>query len=174
MYFTLNDDGTYELRHPGFADVSSEDFEFVAQYLESGDFGLKHPEGEEVREAFAQMIAAWSIAETVNMTDLLDHVVDKMERLAPWDMCDVLAFAIQVYKSADLSLPAQQRMKDLLSAEIARHYWSYLEDEQLNGIFIQRLKQLPELERDVYTKRIATLNQNLQPVDDDMDDNEMN
>ncbi|KAF1842403.1 uncharacterized protein K460DRAFT_359016 [Cucurbitaria berberidis CBS 394.84] len=174
LHFAINEAGTWVLSHPGLAEIEPEDFFFVAEYLESGELGHKRPEGEsQVHEAFAQNISAWAAAIKLGMTDLLDHIVDKLERLAPWDMWDIMAFACHVFESSGPSLPAQQRMKDLLATDIAHNFWVYIEDDHLSASFVQRLKDLPELERVIYAKRIAVLKARLygdQVGEDDGDD----
>ncbi|KAF1947832.1 hypothetical protein EJ02DRAFT_449307 [Clathrospora elynae] len=157
-YFDQNDDGIWQLKHPRLHEIEPADFAFAAEFLESGDFGHKYPEGdEEVHEAFAESISAWDTAEKLGMTDLLDHICDKMERIAPWDMWDVLAFACQVFTSPPPDLTAQTRMKDILATDIAEHYWIYIEDDHLSTTFVQRLRDLPELEHVIYVKRAKAL-----------------
>lgn len=174
MRFSHNEDGLWILSHPAFADVEPDDFAYIAEYLESGDFGLKRPNGEEeVQEAFAQIISAWITAQKLDMTDLLDHILDKLERLAPWDMWHVMTFACLTYESQGPCLPAQERLKDMLATDIARNYWIYIEDDHLSASFVQRLKDLPELERDIFIRRTLTLNARLQSEEDeDREDNE--
>jgi hypothetical protein len=170
-YFHLNDEDAWELRHPRLADIEPEDFDFAAEYLESGDFGTKHSEGEEqVGKAFEQLNSAWVTAEKLGMTDLLEHVCDKMERLAPWDMWDVMAFAWEVYKEEAPYLPAQQRMMDMLAAYISEHYWSYIEGREISATFIQGLKDLPELELAIHSKRSTTLKEQLHPEEQSYDE----
>ena len=163
MHFELKE-GQWLLSHPRLAEIDPEDFDLVAEWLESGQLGHKHPEGEEeVQEAFAQNISAWETALKLGMTDLLDHIVDKLERLAPWDMWDIMAFACHVFEETPggSCLPVQERMKDLLATELAQNFWIYIEDEHLSAGFIQRLKDLPELERDIYERRTAAINARL-------------
>src|SRR5689334_14068986 len=55
--FDLNDDGSWELKHPGLSSIEPEDFNYVAEYLESDSFGYINPQGEEeTNEAFIQII----------------------------------------------------------------------------------------------------------------------
>lgn len=158
MYFNLNEDRLWELTHPQLANIEPGDFNFVAQFLENEQFGLQQPEGDEATgEAFAQMISAWESAEKLSAIDLLDHIVDKLERLAPWNLWEILAFACHVYKSLSLALPVQVKMKDMLARYIAQHYWIYLDDDHLSTSFSQRLKDLPELERDICVRRGTAL-----------------
>lgn len=173
MYFETNDDDIYELSHPGLAEIMPEDFAYVAQYLESGIFGLQHPEGEmAVQNAFAESMAAWTAAEKLGMTDLMEHVVDKVERLAPWDMWDAMAFACIVYQTAGPFLPVQERMKDVLATDLAQHYWVYIQDDHLSDAFIQRLKDLPELERDILRRRTVALSARVDSNSEDEEEDE--
>ncbi|KAH7380754.1 hypothetical protein BKA66DRAFT_531533 [Pyrenochaeta sp. MPI-SDFR-AT-0127] len=166
MHFTRNDEGMWILSHPALNDIAPEDFLYIVEYLESDDFGLKNPEGvEEVQEAFAQIISAWVTALRLGMTDLLDHILDKLERL-PSDMWHIMAFACYAYESQKPCLPAQERLKDVLATDIAQNYWSYLEDDHLSKYFIERLQDLPELERDIYARRIVALDASLDSEED--------
>ena len=173
MLFKLKDDGIWELAHPGLNDVSPEDFAFIAEYLESGLFGFRNPQSEEeMVEAFAQMGSAWTVAEHLGMTDLTEHIVEKVESFAPWNLLNTIAFAWIVYASQGPPLPAKERLKDILATEIAQNYWTYIEDDHLNEIFIQRLKDLPELERDIYVRRTAALEAQLNEEDMENDEDE--
>ncbi|CAO2647824.1 Nn.00g087460.m01.CDS01 [Neocucurbitaria sp. VM-36] len=173
-HFELNDAGIWVLSHPSLSEIDPEDFIFVAEYLESKEFGHRSPEGgEEVQEAFAQNMSAWTAAVKLGMTDLLEDIVKKLERLAPWDMWDIMAFACHVFGSPGPSLPAQDLMKDMLTTEIAQNFWVYLEDDHLSESFRQRLKELPELERDIYVKRIAALNVQLHTEEGESDNGDM-
>jgi len=162
MYFGISDDGMYQLTHPGLADIDPEDFTFVAQYLENGSFGDRMINEEDSREGFAQCMAAWVSAEKLGMNDLMDHVVEKLEQLENRNLWDVLAFACLVYRSPGISLPAQIRAKELVATDISLHYWDYVEDDSLSILFMERLKDLPELERDISVKRIPMLNAQLE------------
>ncbi|KAJ4377429.1 hypothetical protein N0V83_000254 [Neocucurbitaria cava] len=163
-HFKLNNAGTWVLAHPKLADVNPGDFVFVAEFLESDDFGHRCPEGgEQVQWAFAQNMSAWAQALKLGMTDLLEHVINKLERLAPWDLWCIMAFACQVYKPSDgLLLPAEERMREILSTQIARTFWVYIEDDALCKSFRQRLSQAPELELDICLRRVDLLNAQLQ------------
>ncbi|KAI8936897.1 hypothetical protein NX059_006129 [Plenodomus lindquistii] len=162
MHFTLEDDGIYELKHPSLLDINPDDFALIAQYLESGQLGFVNPQGAEQHDvAFSQIVAAWTVAQTLGMTDLLEHLVEKLGRLALWDMMHVIFLASTVYSSPGVPLPAEEMMKDKLAGNIAENYWIYVEDDHLSREFIQRLKDLPELDRDVSAKRKALLDDRL-------------
>ncbi|CAN9116040.1 unnamed protein product [Alternaria alternata] len=156
--FDHNDDGIWNLQHPALVEIDPEDFIFAAEYLESGGFGYRYPQdGGEMEEAFAQCVSAWFTAEKLGMSDMMDHVVEKLEGCIEPEMQDVLVFAYQVYVSQDTALPSQVRLKDYLAMYIAENWWIYLDDDNLSSDFIEKLKRLPELERDIYERRLPAL-----------------
>lgn len=158
---------TWELVHPRLIDISPEDFRWVAEFLSDGDFGIKDPEDEEqVAETFAECMSAWRTAEVLSMDDLLEHIVDKLRTAQPlWDLWNVFAFACSIYQN-EVSLQAHDKMKTLFSEYIADLFYIYLEDDHLSSTFLTRLKQLPELERDVLMKRVVQLNRRLSPQEE--------
>ena len=169
--FDHNDNGMWELRHPALAEIQPDDFVFVAEYLESDGFGHRYPQdGDEMDESFAQCVSAWITAEKLGMSDMMDHVVEKLERHIEPGMHDVLAFACQVYGSQDTALPSQARLKEYLAMYIAENRLIYLDDDNLNSDFIERLKKLPELERDIIRRRLPLLEERIKgnEVDDDI------
>ncbi len=154
MLFVVNEDDMWELQHPALSEIDPEDFTFIAEYLESGSFGIRHPQDdEEKNEGFIQICSTWTTADKLGMTDLLDHIVERMEALRPWDLVNVLAFIRCIYASPGSSLPAHVDMKHMLATYIAENYWEYIDDDGLKGLFAQRLKDLPELERDICVRR---------------------
>jgi len=157
-------ENTWELVHPRLVDILPADFRWAAEFLSDGDFGHRDPDNEEqVAETFAQCISAWKTAEILSMDDLLEHVVKKIRAAQPWwDLWNVMAFACSVYQS-DVSLQAHDDLKEMFSDYIADLFFVYLDDNYLSGTFTTRLKQLPELERDVLTKRVAQLEARSQP-----------
>jgi hypothetical protein len=167
-FFDMNEEGMWELQHPALPEIEPRDFVFIAEYLESGDFGHRHPQGgADMQEAFAQCVSAWTAAEALGMFDLMEHVIDKLDRLIEPGLDELLAFADLVYKSPDFDLPTHERMKDYLATNIANNFWIYLEDDHLRGEFLEKLKELLELERDIYARRIAALNERLLAGDED-------
>ncbi|KAJ8111282.1 hypothetical protein OPT61_g6091 [Boeremia exigua] len=167
-YFEPIGDNTWELVHPRLADISPEDFTWAAEFLSDGDFGHREPEDEEqVAESFAQCISAWRTAELLSMDDLLEHIVEKMRGTqAWWDLWSVMAFACSIYQS-EVPLQAHRELKTLFSEYIADLFFVYIEDHALSGAFLTRLKQLPELERDVLMKRVSQLEARPQLQQDD-------
>lgn len=169
-YFEPIGENAWELVHPRLPDILPDDFRMVAEFLSDGDFGPRDPEEEEqVAETFAQCISAWRTAELLSMDDLLEHIVGKIRATQPWwDMFNVMAFACSMYQS-QISLQAHDDMKTLLSGYIAEHWFIYAEDDNLSSHFFTRLKQLPELERDIFAKRVAQLDRHLQPEEEEQD-----
>ena len=168
MRFELTDSGMWELNHPALTEIDPEEFALIAEYLESGSFGNRYPrDGKEMDEAFIQMGSAWETAERLGMTDLMDHIVERLEFLQPWDLLSVLAFACTVYASPGPFLPAQEGLKDMLTTHMAEHYWVYIEDDHLNAIFIQRLKEFPALDLDICVERAKALEAQLDTDDDE-------
>jgi hypothetical protein len=168
-YFDRNDEGIWELNHPNLPEIQPEDFVFVAEYLESEEFGHRYPrDRKEIAEAYAQCVAAWSAARSLGMSDLMDHIIVKLKQLDEPGLTETLAFAIEIYDSPDTELLSYHDLKDYLATYIAQHWWVYVEDDHLSAVFIDTLKKLPELERDIYARRIAALDERLD------DDTEMN
>ncbi|KAF3038723.1 hypothetical protein E8E11_003799 [Didymella keratinophila] len=172
-------DNTWELVHPRLVDIAPEDFRWAAEYLSDGDFGHREPETEEeVADSFAQCMSAWRTAELLDMDDMLDHIVDKIRASQPWwDLWNVMAFTVSIYQS-EVALQAHDELKALFSEYIAELFYIYLEDDHLSSTFTARLKQLPELERDVLKKRSAQLKRRAQPgegedvmVEEEQEDN---
>lgn len=165
-HFTLNDDNIWELRHPQLAHVQLDDFQFIAEYLTDGEFGLRNPDGpDQNKEAIAQCVSAWDTAEKLYMDDMLEYIAEKVGFLQ-WDNEDVLTLAILVYRTDGPSLHAHDMMKDWISAFLAHHFWAYIKDETIGHYFRKRLRRLPELERDVFEKRAASLRTGADPDED--------
>lgn len=162
-YFTPVGDNTWELRHPRLAEIDSEDFALVAEFLSDGDFGHRNPEGQDqVGNTFAECISAWRTAELLSLDDLLDHIVGKVRATRPWwDMVSVMAFACSVYQS-EVPLEAHVEMKAMLSEYIAESYDIYIEDDHLRGEFMARLRQLPDLKKHVLAAVLAQLDRRVQ------------
>lgn len=162
-YFNPIGENTWELIHPGLADISPEDFQMVAEFLSDGSFGTRNPDTEEqVAQAFAECMSAWQTAEILNMDDLLEHVIDKLRSNRPWwDLFDVMLFVCIIYGSEN-PLAAHNHLKPLLSEFIAEHYDVYIEDDYLRAGFMTRVKELPELRRDVHKKIVEQTERRLE------------
>lgn len=163
-YFEPIGDNTWELVHPRLADISPEDFRMAAEFLSDGSFGTRDPDTQEqVTETFAECMSAWKTAELLSMDDLLEHIVNKIWATRPWwDLFNVMLFACFIYEN-ETPLQAHGDLKDLLSDFIAEHYDIYVEDDSLRAEFMTRLKQLPELRRDVHKKIAEQTEQRLEP-----------
>ncbi|KAL6706588.1 hypothetical protein ACN47E_005344 [Coniothyrium glycines] len=175
MYFHLNENDLYELRHPELAEIDPDDFEFAAEFIESGSFGIKNAETpQDDREAFAEIASAWDVAHKLRMTDLQDHCVEKIEGLASLDMWDCMGFACCIYDSSGVDNDAQTRLKALLSTQIAENFFFYLKDKDLAKVFIEMFQQRPELRRHVYEKLLAMLDREEDAIsekeDEEMED----
>lgn len=152
-YITPTGENAWELTHPKLSNIDPEDFGFAAEYLTDGDFGHRQPDGEaQVAETFAQCMAALEVAQQLNMDDLQEHVIKKIQIAAPWDMYDAMAFACCVYSSPGVPSEACYQLRDMLSSYIAEHYTIYVRDESLREQFLDRIQQLPELGGDVHVK----------------------
>jgi hypothetical protein len=171
-HFSLDEDNNWELRHPQLVHVDLEDFRFIAEYLEDGEFGLRIPEGhDENKESIAQCMSAWATAEKLGMDDLLEHIAEKVKFLE-WDNEDVLTLAIIIYRTSGPSLHAHDTMRDWISSSLAHHFWTYTKDEAVAPYFRKRLRKLPELERDVFVKRAKSLTTGTEPDEDEESDEE--
>lgn len=164
-YFTPIRENTWELTHPELANMSPDDFCFVAEYLSNGRFGYSEPEDQEqFAEFFAQCMSAWRIAEQLKADDLLNHIVEKIHAVHDmrdsWDLWNPVMFSCSIYQ-ADLQLDAHTELKALFSEFIAEHYHIYLADDHTGGLLLNRFRQLPELEKDVLAKRIDLLERQL-------------
>jgi hypothetical protein len=167
LYFDHNAEGMWQLIHPALADIQPDNFAFVAEYLESAAFGIRYPqEGEEMNEAFAQCASTWITAEKLGMSDLMDHIVEKLERIEP-EMSAIFIFAVYVYSQTPSF--SHLKLRDHLAVHIAENWWIYLDDDHLRSEVIKRLQTLPELERDIYQRRIPVLNDRVRASQEDSD-----
>lgn len=177
LYFDLTEDHLYELKHPALASIEPGDFKFVAEFLESGKFGIKCVDFPKQRqEACAELMTTWDIAEKLGMTDLLEHCVDKIQYLTPIDPWDCLYFACMIYDSDGIGTEARSEMKNFLSTQIAEQFFVYLEDDHLSRHFIEQFQKRPGLQYEVFEKRMKTLQKRQQDEDDqeDVDDDDDN
>lgn len=169
-YFEPVGDNTWELVHPRLAEISPEDFRLAAEFLSDGSFGIRDPDTEEqVAEAFAECMSAWKTAELLSMDDLLEHIVEKVRSTRPWwDLFNIMLFACFIYTN-EVPLDAHNDLKSLLSDFIAEHYDIYVEDDVLRAEFMTRLKQLPELKRDVLKKVVEQSEHRLGSEEEDVE-----
>ena len=168
--FTINDDGAWELRHPELMKIDPDDFQFVAEFLTDGDFGVRFPEDDEqTKEAVAQCVSAWETAEKLGLDDMLELIAEKVKFLS-WDNADALTWAIIVYRTSGPVLPAHEAMRDWISGYLAHHFWTYIKDETMHSVFRKRIRKLPELERDIFVKRSQSLATGAEPDEDQESD----
>ena len=154
-YITPVGENTWELTHPKLPEINPADFRFAAEYLTDGHFGFRQPDGkDQIEEAFAQCFSAWGVAQQLSMDDFQEHIIEKIQSIAPWDMYDVFASACCVYSSPDIPSEACRRLRDMLCSFIAEHYTIYVKDEAFREQFLGRLEQLSELGIDVYLKMV--------------------
>ncbi|EUC37094.1 hypothetical protein COCCADRAFT_1876 [Bipolaris zeicola 26-R-13] len=148
-------DNTWILRHPALRHINPADFDFAAEYLESDDFGIRLPLDPLEQQGYA----AWSVADRLDMHDLMEHVVDKLEGITP-GRDEMMVFACRIFgKKGGGDLPGHYRLKEYLARFIAEDWWGYV--RELGEWFVERLEGLPELERDVCEKRLEALNERL-------------
>ncbi|KAF2687267.1 hypothetical protein K458DRAFT_485517 [Lentithecium fluviatile CBS 122367] len=151
-YMRAKGEQGWTIELPGLELVSPEDFRHVADFLSTGTFGHRVIDDNNRAEAMAQLVAAWEIAERYGMDDLLGHIVSKIEECMPWDPVEVLAFAIVVYGTEGSWLEEIENMKKMLTEYMAGNFYEMI--EELPKDFLFRLRQIPELQRDVH-RRIA-------------------
>lgn len=165
-YITPIGENTWELTHPKLSNIDPKDFRFAAEYLTDGDFGLRRPDGEEqIQEAFAQCSSAWEVAQQLNMDDLQEHIIEKIQGIAPWDMYNAFGFALLVYNTDEVSSGACRRLKKMLCAFISEHYAIYLRDEALRDQFLDRVGQLPQLAIDIHRNCASILEERQRPTE---------
>lgn len=169
--FRLTEDNIYQLDHPELAKLDPADFQFLAEYLTDGDFGLRNPlEGpEQTKEAIAQCVSAWEAGDKLGMFDLLEHIVDKVQ-FFEWDNADVLILAVIIYRTPDPPTTAHEDMRNWISSYLAQHFWTYIRDETMGHLFRRKLRAMPELEREVFEKRAVMLATGAELSDDEGSD----
>jgi hypothetical protein len=154
------------LIHPRLPEINPEAFNCISEYLTSADadFGHRSPEERDVEDTFAECIIAWKTADVLGMDDLLDHIVNKMRTMEPWWNDHIMMlFARNIYQTTDFMASAHTNMRNILSSYIAMNFFDYMtESSELRNEFVKYLKLLPQLERDIYSKRMENLNTQLE------------
>ncbi|KAF2444814.1 hypothetical protein P171DRAFT_283875 [Karstenula rhodostoma CBS 690.94] len=151
------EDGTLRLDLQCLKDFDPNDFRFVAEFLSTGQFGHSIVD-EETREAVLQeCVDAWPIADRIVLEDMLDHIVTKVQQaqLQLWEEAWVLA--LLVYETPGTPLGAYKLMKEFLVEMLAANFLEKVYD--YGAVVIDRLRDLPELQRDVYKRLLATAEQ---------------
>jgi hypothetical protein len=192
-HFIINQNGMWELKYPRLDKVNIEDFQFVAEYLTDGDFGLRQPETHQMKDAIAQCVSAWETANKLNMDDMLEHIAEKVKFLE-WDNEDVLILAIMVYRAQGPLLDAHRDMRDWVSSYLDHHFWSCtsspstlynfwvvnrsrtfpdMKDDAIGPFFMKKLRLLDGLECDVLSKRAKRLAMGIEMDEDKESDDEI-
>ncbi|KAF2006976.1 hypothetical protein P154DRAFT_179983 [Amniculicola lignicola CBS 123094] len=149
-------DGGWLIDRAYLRTISAVDFRLIAQFLENDTFGITYIETEEQRqESLTECVAAWSIAQELIMDDLMDLIVQKLQSMLRLELEEVLAFASQVYREADDGLEPRRDMKGFLVGRLAEGFWELVREHQTN--FLGRLRMFPELELDVFRRRVGVL-----------------
>lgn len=168
MYLTVKEGNKYELEHPALPSIQLRDFEFAAQFLESGSFGT-HPSDDagDIDEIFAEIVSAWDVGEKLGMTDMLEYCVNKLELIAPIDPHHCLSFATILYQSPGIGVEARSNMKNLLTQQLAEQMHIYLREPESSGEFLDRFLAIPALEVDVLEKRSRLVRERERDEDED-------
>ncbi|KAH7139404.1 hypothetical protein B0J11DRAFT_477736 [Dendryphion nanum] len=165
--FIQKKDNGWIFERPCLRGIDPEDFRFVTEFLWSGEFGFRAIETDDDRsQNLAQCVAAWEVAEKLGMEDLMEHVVKKILRSAPWKHEEILVAAGHIYNMPGTPLPVYREMKDQVTDFIFRNYTEYIEDYCPS--YIRTMHKYPELMADVYQKlayqartRVETQNEEL-------------
>lgn len=147
---SMTDDGTPRLDLPCLRDFNAEDFRFVAEFLSTGKFGYTVIDDDNRSAALAECAATWPIADRLVLEDLLDRIVVKVQQTQPWGPEEAWILAMIVYQDEGSALDAYVTMKEALSGFIADNFHAM--GIQLGADFFIPMKNLPELERDVYKR----------------------
>ncbi|KAF2107887.1 hypothetical protein BDV96DRAFT_289558 [Lophiotrema nucula] len=148
--------GGWIFDRPWLVDIKEEDFQFLAQFLENGDFGVIRVETDADRElAYAGCAAAWHVAATFGAEDMLEHIVAKFTSTMPWEEKEIFVFAKIVYRTDAVPLPAIDMMKDMLLDFIAAHYDNYLKNDATELAEFQRHSH--DFQRDLLKRRLYML-----------------
>ena len=79
----------------------------------------------------------------------------------------MMLFARNIYETTDLLVSTHVRMRGILSTYIAEHFFDYMDGgSRLRKEFLKHLQQLPQLERDIYQKRLGRLNAQLEAIEE--------
>jgi hypothetical protein len=135
---------------PCLATMDPIDFEFAAEFLSTGDFGIRIVNDSNRDQAMAQCIAAWDVGEKLGMQDLLDRIVIKSQAAQPWNTEEVTIFSSVVYRAESFGFEAHDVMKNMLAKFMADNFYDML--EAFGRAFTEEMRKIPELERDVYAR----------------------
>ncbi|KAF9740168.1 hypothetical protein PMIN02_002730 [Paraphaeosphaeria minitans] len=158
---SITEDGTLRLDLQCLHDFDPAHFRFVAEFLSTGQFGHSIVD-EQTREAVLEECAdAWPIADRIVLEDMLDYIVTKVQQaqVQEWELAWTLA--LMVYETSGTPLNAYKIMKELLVEVIADDFLAKVDayaTEHGNDI-IDHLRDLPELERDIYRRLLEAAEQ---------------
>lgn len=156
---TRMDDGTSRIDLPCLKDFNPEDFKFVAQFLSTGQFGHSVITEDTRADVIAECAAAWPIADRMVLEDLLDHIVEKLQKAQPWQPEETWILALMVYETSDTLLKAYTTMKEMLAASLADNFYDMILRHGQG--FLGPLQEIPELKRDIYRVLFETAEQQL-------------
>lgn len=148
------EDGTSRLDLQCLTEFDPDHFRFVAEFLSTGQFGHTVI-NEETRQAVLEECAvAWPIADRIVLEDMLDYIVTKVQQaqLREWEEAWVVG--LTVYETSGTPLGAYKLMKELLVKVIATNFLEKV--YEYGDEIIGRLRDLPELQRDVYRILLET------------------
>ncbi|CAI6340458.1 unnamed protein product [Periconia digitata] len=163
---TLGDEG-WGIEIPSLASIDPDSFQYVASYLENGDFGITCFSEENRGASFAECVQAWEVACTLGMHDLLEHILDKLPCTAPWDPAEVLSFTtIAFRKDEDMGGMLPEEIKTLrtnLTDYISLQYYDIA--RSFGAAFLDKLEEFPEMAEVVHSK-VAKLDESRKRAED--------
>lgn len=145
---------------PCLETISPEDFRYAAEFISTREFGIRLIDDENRDIAIAECIAAWEVADKLCIEDMLEHVLKKSQQAMPWSTEEVTYFAGIVYKTTDSMFKCYKDMKELLSEYIAAKYYDII--EKYGETFTSRMRNIAELERDVFKKLMMKAEQRME------------
>jgi hypothetical protein len=141
---------TWAVVMPCLATIEPDDFQFVAEFLSTGNFGIRVVDDSNRDSVMAQCIATWDVADQLGIQELLDLIVTRAQAAMPWSTEEVTYFSGVVYRVDGSVFGAHVEMKKLLAGYIADNFWDMVEN--FGRAFTDDLKQIPELERDIFAR----------------------
>jgi hypothetical protein len=151
---------------PGLKTINPADFQYAAEFLSTGDFGIRTIDDSNRDIAIAECIAAWKVGDELGMLDLLELVMEKSQKAMPWTDIEVTIFSSVVYQTGGSFLDSHETMKDLLAGYIADNFYEML--SRYGDDFTDPFRRRPELERDVFSK-LAAAAEKRKEVEDELD-----
>ncbi|ORY14291.1 hypothetical protein BCR34DRAFT_560597 [Clohesyomyces aquaticus] len=132
-------------------------FESIAEYLQSGDFGQKVIEHEDDKlELIDGCLETWNVARELGMLDLMEYIEQKMRKSLPWPLDAALSVAERVHRCEDSVDPTEDLLKIMMAEFIAENFLKYLDETHLRRLR-KKFTEFPELEENVHTARSEML-----------------